>query len=141
MTYVIAITTDPTPCFAIRRAVFMDEQGISEPEEFDDLDAVATHVLATQDGVPVGAARLLFDGATGKIGRVCVLPQARGTGLGADLIRFALAHFEHRGDISRAYLSAQVYAIGFYERLGFTAYGEDYDDAGIPHRDMALLFE
>ena len=132
----IAVTDDLAACHALRRAVFMDEQGISEAEEFDDLDAQAVQMLAVDALGPVGTARLLFDGATGKIGRVCVLPRARGTGLGAALIRAALDELRRRPGIETARLGAQVRVMPFYARLGFAPVGEVYDDAGIPHRDM-----
>lgn len=131
-------TTDITTCRALRRAVFIDEQGVPEDREIDDLDDAAIHLLATQDGQPVGSARILLDGDTGKIGRVCVLPQTRGTGLGAALIRAALDVLRTQPDVTRAKLGSQVHAISFYQKLGFTAYGPVYDDAGIPHRDMTL---
>lgn len=136
---IIAPTEDLATCHALRRRVFMDEQGISEAEEFDDLDGAAVHLLAWQGERAVGTARLLRAGTTGKIGRVCVLAEARGTGLGAALIRAGIAHFAAAGDLERVALSAQVHALGFYEKLGFTAHGPAYDDAGIPHRDMALV--
>ena len=79
----IAPTRDIATCRALRRRVFIEEQGVSEADELDDLDDQAIHLLATKDGTPLGSARLLVLGETGKIGRVCVLPQARGTGLGA----------------------------------------------------------
>ncbi|MCP4819838.1 MAG: GNAT family N-acetyltransferase, partial [Shimia sp.] len=88
---------------------------------------------------PLGTARLLAKGDTGKIGRVCVLKEARGSGLGAALIKASVAHFETQPDIKRALLGAQCHAIGFYEALGFTAFGPVYDDAGIDHRDMERL--
>ncbi len=135
---IIVATRDLAACHALRRTVFMDEQGISEADEFDDLDGAAVHLLATVDGRALGTARLLTDGPTGKIGRVCVLAEARGTGLGAALIRAGVAHFAERGDVERVKLSAQTHALGFYEKLGFAAYGPEYDDAGIPHRDMVL---
>lgn len=129
-------TNDLTHPHALRRRVFMDEQGISEAEEMDDLDAEAIHLVAWVDGVPMGTARLFKRGDLGKIGRVCVLHEARGTGLGAELMRHAVAVLARDPALSRAYLSAQSYAIGFYERLGFVAEGPEYPDAGIPHRDM-----
>lgn len=135
---IIETTTDLATCHALRREVFMGEQGISEAEEFDDLDSAAVHLLALLDGRPMGTARLLRDGATGRIGRVCVLAAARGTGMGAALIRAGIAHFAAAGDVDRVELSAQVHALGFYEKLGFAAHGPAYDDAGIPHRDMTL---
>lgn len=138
MTLSITPTTDIDACRALRRTVFIEEQGIAEADEIDDLDGEAVHLLALQDGQPVGTARLLRKGSTGKIGRVCVLPQARGTGLGAALIRAGIAHFADDPAYDTVYLSAQEPALGFYEKLGFTAHGPAYDDAGIPHRDMTL---
>lgn len=132
----IVETLDIDTCRALRRAVFIDEQNVSEAEEWDGLDDAALHLLAFQDGIPVGTARILTDGETGKIGRVCVLPVGRGTGLGADLIRAALDLLRARPGIARAKLGAQTHAIGFYEKLGFSVCGPIYDDAGIPHRDM-----
>ena len=132
----IQVVTDYAPCIALRRAVFMGEQGISEAEEMDDLDDSAIHLLATVDGRPAGTARLLINGETGKIGRICVLKDQRGTGLGAKLVVAAMDHLRTIPSVTRAKLSAQDHAIGFYERLGFVAEGPFYDDAGIPHKDM-----
>lgn len=102
----------------------------------DDLDGEAIHLLATVDGRPAGTARLLLRDEVGKIGRVAVLADRRGTGLGAALIRAALDELRAVPGVTTAKLGAQVHALGFYERLGFTAFGPVYDDAGIPHRDM-----
>lgn len=138
MTVTIAPTTDIAACRALRRTVFIEEQGVSEADEVDDLDGQATHLLATLNGRPVGSARLLTHGHTGKIGRVCVLPGQRGTGLGAALIRAAVDQFRTMPGITKVKLGAQTHALGFYEKLGFTAQGDIYQDAGIPHRDMIL---
>lgn len=136
MTVTIEETQDVAACIALRLEVFVGEQGIPEAEEIDDLDDEAVHLVAKDAGKAVGTARLFMQGETGKIGRVCVAKSHRGTGLGAALIRAALARFRAEKGLNRAYLSAQVSAIGFYEALGFKAYGPIYDDAGIPHRDM-----
>lgn len=135
MTITIAPTRDIATCRHLRRVVFIEEQGVPETDEIDDKDDEAVHLLATDAGQPVGSARLLLSGSTGKIGRVCVLPTHRGTGLGAALIRAALAELRARG-MTTAKLGSQTHAIGFYERLGFTATGPEYMDAGIAHRDM-----
>ena len=132
----ISTTNDLETCLALRRRVFIEEQGVSEADEVDGLDSEAVHLLARVDGRALGTARLLLRGSSGKIGRVCVLPEARGTGLGVALIKAALAHFRARGDIREARLSAQSHAIGFYERLGFVAEGAEFLDAGIPHLNM-----
>ncbi len=132
----ISLTRDIAACRALRRTVFIEEQGVPEADEVDDLDDEATHLLALVDGIPTGSARLLLRGDTGKIGRVCVLAPARGSGLGAALIRAALDEFRRHPGLTQAKLGAQAHAVSFYERLGFTAFGPVYDDAGIPHRDM-----
>lgn len=136
MTVSVSRVDDPAPCYALRHTVFVEEQKVPVELERDDLDARAIHLLATFDGRPMGAARIVLKGDTGKIGRVCVLPEARGTGLGAALIRECLAILQNMPGIIRAALGAQVDALGFYEKLGFTAYGDIFDDAGIDHRMM-----
>ncbi|WP_299139972.1 GNAT family N-acetyltransferase [uncultured Tateyamaria sp.] len=136
MTWVIAQTDDLATCLELRRVVFMEEQGVSEAEERDGRDGDALHVLATRDGVALGCARILVAEGVAKIGRVCVLQEARGTGLGAAIITACLDVARAQPGVTRAKLGAQVHALAFYEKLGFTAFGPIYDDAGIPHRDM-----
>lgn len=138
MTWDISVTDDIEACVALRRAVFIVEQGISEEDEIDDLDSVGIHILAKDDGEPVGTARLLISGTTGKIGRICVLKSHRGTGLGAAIVNQSAEVLKTRGDLDRIALGAQEYAIGFYEKLGFQVCGPIYDDAGIPHREMEI---
>ena len=138
MTLIIDVTADIAACRALRRTVFIEEQGVSEADEVDGLDSQAIHILAKQDGRPVGSARLLTMGDTGKVGRVCMLQEARGTGLGAALMQAAVAQFRTMPGIKRVKLGAQLHALAFYERLGFTPYGAVFMDAGIAHRDMVL---
>ena len=132
----IEVTRDIATCQRLRRVVFIEEQGVSEADEVDGLDDSAIHLLAFDGEVPLGTARLLVKGATGKIGRVCVLPQARGTGLGAALIGAALEELRRVPGVTEAYLGSQSHATGFYEKLGFVVEGEEFQDAGIPHRHM-----
>ncbi len=134
----IVPTRDIAACRALRRTVFIEEQGVSEAIEVDGLDDTAIHLLATRDGIPVGCARLLVQGSIGKVGRVCVLREARGTGLGAELMRAAIGELRQIPGVTTAKLGSQSHAIPFYERLGFTATGPEYLEAGIPHRDMIL---
>jgi ElaA protein len=134
----IAPTRDIAACRALRRTVFTEEQGVSEAIEVDDLDDQAIHLLATHNDTPVGSARLLVQGNIGKVGRVCVLAEARGNGLGAALMRAAIAEFRKIPDVTKVRLGAQTHALQFYERLGFSATGPEYLEAGIPHRDMIL---
>ncbi|MFI6843390.1 GNAT family N-acetyltransferase [Kitasatospora sp. NPDC050467] len=133
----------------VRREVFIVEQGIAEEEEWDHLDPASEHLLAVGPaGEPLGTARLihgaqaleLTGGTEGRVllGRLAVVKAARGTGLGAELVRAVEA--AGRGRAAREVeLHAQVQALGFYERLGYAAEGPVYEDAGIPHRTMTRV--
>ncbi len=134
MSVTIALSDDIATCLHLRRVVFIDEQGVSEADELDDLDGLSLHLLAMDSNVPVGTARVYILNGVAKIGRVCVIKSYRRTGLGAALIRKALDVAQ--GKATKAKLGAQVHALGFYEALGFAAIGAVYDDAGIDHRDM-----
>jgi len=131
--------SDLQTCFSIRREVFVEEQNVSAEEEYDGLDPECRHYLLTIDGAPMATARLRFLGGKAKVQRVAVRKAARGTGLGLALMRRMLEDARAEG-CAQAILSSQTYAIPFYERLGFTAHGPEYLDAGIPHRDMTLTF-
>ena len=138
MTLEIAVTDDLASCHLLRRVVFIEEQGVSEAEELDDLDGSSIHILATENDIPIGTARMQVKGAVAKIGRVCVLKAHRGTGLGAALIRAAIEVARQQPGVTTAKLGAQIQALGFYEKLGFIAQGPIFDDAGIDHREMVL---
>ncbi|MGC8667446.1 MAG: GNAT family N-acetyltransferase [Chthonomonadales bacterium] len=126
-------------CLDVRLRVFVEEQEVPASEELDAYDAVAEHFLAECRGCVLGTARMvdLGDGV-GKIGRVAVLREWRGKGIGRALMEFVLAHAEGRFDV--LILDAQVPVIAFYEKLGFEAEGEVFLDAGIPHRRMRRAF-
>ena len=134
MTVEIELTDDIAACRALRRTVFIEEQGVSEADEVDHLDPESLHLIARVQDRAVGTARIIIEDGVAKIGRVCVLKSHRGTGLGAALIREALK--VSKGEAQTAKLGAQLHALGFYEALGFQAIGPVYDDAGIDHRDM-----
>jgi len=136
MNLAVVLTTDLATCHALRRIVFIEEQNVPEAEEVDGRDGDALHLLARLDGQAVGCARILLAGETGKIGRVCVLREWRGHGIGIALINAALEALRNTEGVERAKLGAQTHAIGFYEALGFVAEGPEYLDAGIAHRDM-----
>lgn len=121
----------------IRRIVFIVGQNVPEHEERDGKDGDAIHLIAFQAGTPVGTARLLIANGAGKIGRVAVLEEYRGLGLGKRIMEVALDTLREEG-AREALLAAQTHAIGFYEGLGFKAYGPEFLDAGIPHRNMSL---
>ncbi|MGE4533993.1 GNAT family N-acetyltransferase [Halomonas sp.] len=118
----------------IRRVVFIEEQGVSREEEWDGRDGDCHHFLALLAGRPVGTARLLPDA---HIGRVAVLAEARGHGIGAALMHAAIEAARRHGHPG-VELASQTHALPFYERLGFVAQGPEFLDAGIPHRNMRL---
>ena len=119
----------------VRDRVFIEEQSVPEHLEWDGEDAPAIHLLAADaDGRVVGTARIL---ESGQIGRMAVLPEWRGKGIGSALLREALVVATQRGR-SEPFLNAQTAALPFYARMGFVAIGEEFMEAGIPHRKMEL---
>ncbi len=128
---------DGKALYAVRRRVFVEEQRVPEELEQDEFDASCWHVIArdNQDR-PIGTARLLRDG---HIGRVAVVPEWRGRGLGKALMESALAIAKEKGFLE-VQLHAQTQALDFYENLGFEIVGEEFMEAGIPHRRVRLKF-
>ncbi len=117
----------------VRHRVFIQEQNVPESLEWDEADTQCIHALARDDSArPIGCARLLEDG---QIGRMAVIKTWRGRGVGAALLQTLLEQARHKG-LHEVFLHAQTQAIGFYERLGFTAEGEVFMEADIPHRHM-----
>lgn len=127
---------DMDSAFAIRRAVFCGEQGVSEEEEIDGLDAGCRHYLLRLDGTVIGTARVRpLAGGERKIERVAVLKPHRDAGYGRALMRRIMADIAASG-ARRMVLNAQCPVEGFYARLGFVAEGDVFDEAGIPHIRM-----
>ncbi|MFB7585689.1 GNAT family N-acetyltransferase [Streptomyces sp. NPDC056169] len=137
---------DREACFAVRREVFVEEQGVPQELEYDPYDTTAVHVLAVRaDGLPLGTGRLLHgadaldrtggDASVGSLGRLAVGKAARGLGIGAAVVRAIEDAARERG-LAAVDLHAQTHALGFYERLGYEAYGPEFADAGMPHRAM-----
>lgn len=120
---------------ALRRIVFIEEQHVPEELEWDDADAHAYHVLALSEaGEPIGTGRLKLDG---QIGRMAVLREWRRRGVGAAILK-TLVELGRKEGCPMVRLHAQTHALGFYAKYGFTAVGEEFDEAGIPHRMMEL---
>ena len=145
---IVTTSAQMNDALSVRRAVFIDEQGVSEAEEIDEYDGDpaettgVVHVVAYRQGVAVATGRLMVDAPLGEyphIGRVAVLREYRGQGLGK-----AVMLTLHNEATTRGYagvtLGAQLHAIPFYEQLGYVVSGEVYLDAGIEHRWMELSF-
>ncbi len=119
----------------IREQVFIIEQNVPAIAEWDDIDAQSLHVIARDDeGQPIGTGRL---NPQHTIGRVAVIAAWRGRGVGVALMHALLSAARERG-IQRVELHSQAHATGFYEGLGFVAFGEEYLECDIAHRSMAI---
>jgi predicted GNAT family N-acyltransferase len=135
---------DRAACLRLRWTVFVEEQGVPpslERDEHDEPSAPTVHALgeiesARGEPVPAGAGRFIFVApGVAKLQRMAVVDDARGRGLGALLLAFLESEARKRGAL-RFTLSAQLSARGFYERAGYRAVGEVFQDAGIPHIAM-----
>lgn len=137
MSYLIAPAAwpgDEASIRAIREQVFVREQQVPAELEWDGKDADCVHLLAyDMDGKAVGTARMQADG---HIGRMAVLADWRGQGIGGALLQMlierAAAH-----QLAEVFLHAQTQAAGFYHQHGFIAVGDEFEEAGIPHVRMS----
>ncbi len=121
----------------IRRRVFVEEQGYPADTDVDTFDKLSVYALAyDENDRPAGTGRLYINADSRfQIGRVCVLPEARGRGLG-DLVARMLLYRALELGADAVCLSAQLPVVGFYARYGFRPCGEVYDEEGVPHRWM-----
>ncbi len=118
---------------AVREPVFVEEQQVPRELEWDALDPLCVHVLARDDaGRPIGTGRLTPEH---KIGRMAVLQDWRGKGVGDALLKALIEQAALRR-WPEVKLNAQVSAIGFYARHGFVPFGERFMEAGIEHQAM-----
>jgi predicted GNAT family N-acyltransferase len=121
---------------AVRTTVFIHEQRIPESLEWDQDDPRVMHALAAdRDGHPIGTGRLLLHGDTARIGRMAVLAEWRGCGVGASVMHCLLDEARRRG-ARRAFLHAQTVAVPFYERFGFVCEGDEFIEDDIAHYKM-----
>lgn len=143
----------------IRREVFIKGQNVPEEIEIDGYDSELTggpfpkdgaadkndvvHVLALYNGRPAAAGRLICrtgekkELKTAKIGRIAVLPEFRGLGIGSAVVKY-LMWLSEKKSAARIILHAQCYIAGMYEKLGFKARGEVFAEAGIDHIEMFM---
>jgi putative N-acetyltransferase (TIGR04045 family) len=128
----------------IRRAVFVDEQGMFEETDVDahDGEPATLKVLASCGSVPAGAVRLypLDDEGLWKGDRLAVLSAFRPRGLGAPLVRFAVRTAGERGGrLMVAHI--QPRNVGFFRRLGWHMVGEPEIFVGREHQKMAIRLD
>jgi predicted GNAT family N-acyltransferase len=134
---VIEITTRARmdQAWALRRLVFIEEQDVPEAIEMDDDDAIAFHALALDGATPVGCGRMVRHGDHVKIGRMAVLRERRGSGIGRHVLEFLMDAARQQG-FRKAILHAQLTAEGFYLKNAYIPIGEVFEEAGIAHRLM-----
>ena len=126
---------DLSDAHAIRRTVFMEEQNVSEADEMDGTDGACIHLVAYENDIPVSTGRIMITRDDFIIGRVATIKSHRGGGIATGVMQALINACVTMGG-ERQILHAQTHARGFYEKLGFTTYGEEFDDAGIPHIAM-----
>lgn len=123
---------------SVREVVFVQEQSVPPDLEWDGEDERCIHALArSPDGTAIGTGRLAADG---KIGRMAVLKQCRGIGVGDGILRLLIDEARAAG-MKACYLHSQVHALPFYARHGFVAHGPEFSEADIPHREMVMEFD
>lgn len=118
----------------IRERVFVVEQKCAYLDA-DGLDPQCRHLWATKDENIVAYLRFIPAGVKydeAAIGRVIVAAQARGIGLGKELMRRGLA----LAGAAPVRLGAQAHLERFYGELGFRRVSDVYDEDGIPHVEM-----
>ena len=123
----------------LRTSVFVGEQEIAPELEWDEADETAFHaVVLNKLGQSVATGRLLQPSRhVAQIGRMAVVKPLRGGHLGQMIVETLLEQARKRGD-QKVILHAQCSAEGFYKRLGFTAHGDIFQDAGIDHIEMSM---
>lgn len=116
----------------IRQRVFINEQGFLE--EFDEMDSMALHLLAFEGESPMGTCRFFWEEEKSMfiLGRLAVLPEYRGMGTGAALVREAERQVDKLGG-RELYLHAQCEKKAFYKKLGYRPMGAVELDQGCPH--------
>lgn len=119
----------------LRRRVFSGEQGIRPEADQDGRDDEALHVVATDDGALVGTCRLIVSGKVALLGRLAVEPSGRRRGVGRAVLQAAERSARAAG-ATRIALHAQLPVRDFYERNGYSTYGEQFEEEGIEHVAM-----
>ena len=152
---IVSTSVELEKLLELRVEVFVLEQAVPEDEEIDALDTLeaiengqVVHVIASKSGLTIGTARLILEGSKPDcdgvlefphIGRVAVKKTMRRKGLG-ELIMVKLHQLAKSKGFGGVTLSAQIQATPFYTQLGYIKRGSIYDDVGIPHQDMDLIF-
>jgi len=139
MNLVIQVATEPSQLldhFALRKTIFIEEQGVDSALELDGLDDSATLIVMYLDNKPIGCARYRVLETAVKVERVGLLRSCRGQGLGQQLMEFVETQIHEYTDKPWITLNAQLSAKDFYLRLGYVPIGEIFSEANILHQKM-----
>lgn len=134
----VTLNSELEKAFSIRRDVFVEEQGVSVEDEFDEFDnlvGAAQHILVYYQEKPVGTGRVRWVNGVGKLERICILKSYRQFGLGKLIIKTLETIAQEQG-ASQFKLHGQTQAEGFYNKLGYYASSDVFMEDGIPHLVM-----
>lgn len=121
---------------SVRHTVFTLEQGFAPEIDHDQLDRVAWHLLISASDQPIGTGRLFSEGRVAKIGRLAVIKERRGLGIGRKIVEELVTFAHQEGCFEEISLNAQSHATPFYEALGFIAEGAPFLEEGVLHIEM-----
>ncbi|MGP4041142.1 GNAT family N-acetyltransferase [Gracilibacillus sp. D59] len=121
--------------YKVRSIVFVEEQGVPEELEIDDLEQEALHFVGYHNDEPVAASRMRLVDGYAKMERICVLKSQRGRGYGKDILLYMEDKAKEKG-MKKSKLNAQIQAEKFYQSLGYETISGKFMDAGIPHVTM-----
>jgi len=121
--------------FSIRKKVFVEEQHVPHELEIDEYENESAHFVLYDENHPIGTGRFRIMDGKGKVERICVLKEFRGTGAGNRIMNAIENHAKTHG-VKVLKLNSQTSAIPFYEKIGYTIVSDEFMDAGIPHKTM-----
>lgn len=128
---------DLREAFEIRDQVFVKEQHVPKEMELDELDKQCDHIILYSNGEPVATGRIVIEGNKHFLGRIATLKKLRGKGFGKIMVEAMINKLFTEG-VKEVYIHAQISAQGFYEKIGFKAYGDRFYEAGIEHINMSI---
>lgn len=134
----ITTHTELEQAFALRKQVFVHEQGVPEEAELDAFDTIGegtTHVLVYDGDEPIGTGRFRLKEGIGKVERVCVAKEARGKGIG-NIIMETIEQLARKKGYKKLKLHGQTHAESFYHRLGYETTSAEFLEENIPHVEM-----
>jgi len=129
---------DLAQAHAIRREVFIIEQGVAEEIEKDARqDEISQHLIVFESSKPVATGRIVVDNGNFSLGRITVVKEHRGKGYGR-LVTQELINKAFAIGATEIAIHAQSYLVDFYAGLGFKICSDEYEEAGIMHFSMSL---